>query len=219
MPSFHNQRSRAADHEGGGSGRTCTGPRPGRSVSTHRTCSGRAGAWRPAADCGARGVPSAGGSGGVTLIELLIVVAILAILAAVAVPKLVGSSTESRTAALEQNLAIMNKAIELYRLEHGGRLPGQLGAERSWKLFVDQMTLRTDRAGHAAPDTGAYGPYLRTGIPVHPFTGTASGQIKSVGPLSSDTAWYYDLGTGVIHDARDGTPGPEKKKADPIPID
>lgn len=55
--------------------------------------------------------------GGFTLIELLVVVLIIGILAAIAVPQYQRSVEKSRIAGVWTNLAAMNQAIQLVRLE------------------------------------------------------------------------------------------------------
>jgi general secretion pathway protein G len=135
---------------------------------------------------------------GFTLIELLIVVVILGILAAVAIPHFRGETGDAKQTALDQDLAIMNKAIELYRLEHGCTYPGTIGGETSWETFVTQMTAPTDKAGKPG---SKYGPYLRTGIPINPFTATRTGVIKGAPKIVAGTAWVYDPAGGIIEAA------------------
>ena len=84
-----------------------------------------------------------------------------------------GETGEAKPAALDQDLAILNKAIELYRLEHGSVHPGTIGGETSWETFVTQTTAQTDEYGKPG---SKYGPYLRTGFPVNPFTATPHGR-------------------------------------------
>jgi general secretion pathway protein G len=54
-----------------------------------------------------------------TLVELLLVVLILAALAAIAVPRMVSSSTEAKTNACYTNSNLMNTNIELYLVKSG----------------------------------------------------------------------------------------------------
>lgn len=141
---------------------------------------------------------------GFTLVELLIVVVILSILAGIVVPKLISPTEDAKSSALEGNLAIMNKAIEIYSLEHRGNYPGTIAAETTWDNFVQQMTLPTNRAGNPG---ASYGPYLRTGIPLNPFTNTRTGTIYTgVAPANQTIAWLYDATNGVIY-GRSGSGG------------
>lgn len=132
---------------------------------------------------------------GFTLVELLVVVVILSVLAAVAIPTFTTSSKDSMRSTLEQDLVIMNKAIELYRLEHNNAYPGTLAHQTTWDIFVAQMTLPTDKNGAAGT---RYGPYLRTGIPVNPYTGTRTGQLSTKVGLPKTIAWIYDPAAGLI---------------------
>jgi type II secretory pathway pseudopilin PulG len=123
------------------------------------------------------------------------------VLAAVAIPMFRSSSEDSKRAALDQNLAILTGAIERYHVEHGGQYPGTLAGKARWETFVQQLTTRTDRSGAKGE---RYGPYLKTGIPVNPFTGTSTGSTGKLIDLSGTLAWRYDPATGVITAANDG---------------
>lgn len=162
----------------------------------------RAGAAGPPPGSAPQHPPIAGPApGGFTLVELLVVVVVLGVLAGVAVPMFGSASEDSRRATLEQNLAILNTAIELYRTEHNDHYPGTLEGEADWDIFVQQMTLPTEKSG--APGT-RYGPYLRTGIPMNPYTGTNSGKVGSNGGNPASLAWRYYPSIGLIAAATDG---------------
>ena len=156
-------------------------------------------------------------AGGFTLLELLVVVAILAILAGILLPRFDSSTEDAREAAFQTNIDIMNKAIDLYRVQHLGEYPGEIAGEVTWDNFVTHMTTQTDRNGEPG---SAFGPYLRTGIPVNPYTGTNTGSIYTGAiPLASTTAWFYDRDQGLMignrsnnTEAQEGTGG-----ANPLP--
>jgi general secretion pathway protein G len=57
-------------------------------------------------------------SQGFTLIEIMVVVAILGILAALVVPKVMGRPDEARIVAAKQDIAAINQALKLYRLDN-----------------------------------------------------------------------------------------------------
>ena len=66
---------------------------------------------------------SAAGGGwlqrGFTLIEIMVVITILGILAALIVPRVVGRTDDARIAAAKQDIASIQQALKLYRLDNG----------------------------------------------------------------------------------------------------
>ncbi|MBI3715707.1 MAG: type II secretion system major pseudopilin GspG [Betaproteobacteria bacterium] len=58
-------------------------------------------------------------SKGFTLIEVMIVVVILAILAAIVVPKILDRPDQARTIAAKNDIAVLQTALKLYRLDNG----------------------------------------------------------------------------------------------------
>lgn len=130
------------------------------------------------------------GKSGLSLVELLIVTFILGILASVAIPQMVTPTMEAKEVVLMQNLAALRKAIEIYRLQHGGAYP-----DKNEATVVSQLTQKTDKDG----DPGAmYGPYLRV-IPLNPINNSNEIKIKSLPTSPNDSSgWYYDKDTGEI---------------------
>jgi general secretion pathway protein G len=125
-----------------------------------------------------------------SLIELLIVITIIAILAAVAVPRFSRGAESARENALKDNLTSLNKAAELYAIEHGGAYPDPA-------LVVEQLAMFTDQAGAVAATKSApaiFGPYLRCipPMPIGPQRG-AREIGESPGP---GIAWVYSPSTG-----------------------
>jgi general secretion pathway protein G len=55
---------------------------------------------------------------GFTLVEVMVVVAILGILAALIVPKIIGRSDDARIVAAKQDVATLQSALKLYRLDN-----------------------------------------------------------------------------------------------------
>jgi len=56
---------------------------------------------------------------GFTLIEVMIVVVILAILAAIVVPKILDRPDQARIIAAKNDIAVLQTALKLYRLDNG----------------------------------------------------------------------------------------------------
>ncbi len=160
-----------------------------------------------------------------TLVELLIVILIIGILAAVAIPQFGDSSTEAKIAALDQNLAVVRKAIQIYHQQHNGCYPGRVVATHELialplgtkvvhvdvlDAFTKQLTCYSNANGHTSakkhPDF-PFGPYLRKGMPENPLPAdTAAGAAASVTvvadtrPLKADnspaTGWKTSYETG-----------------------
>ncbi|MDU5527002.1 MAG: prepilin-type N-terminal cleavage/methylation domain-containing protein [Finegoldia magna] len=63
---------------------------------------------------------------GFTLLELLVVLAILAILIAIAVPVYKGQKEKAAITAHNANVRVLETALESYRQDNDGKLPGNL---------------------------------------------------------------------------------------------
>ncbi|EGS34193.1 bacterial type II secretion system protein G [Finegoldia magna SY403409CC001050417] len=63
---------------------------------------------------------------GFTLLELLVVLAILAILIAIAVPVYKGQKEKAAITAHNANVRVLETAVESYRQDNDGKLPGNL---------------------------------------------------------------------------------------------
>ncbi|MFM7260530.1 MAG: type II secretion system protein [bacterium] len=72
---------------------------------------------------------------GFTLIEILTVVLILGILAALIVPNMTGFMSDATTSAARSQLAAVRGQIEMYKLRHGGVVPGVSGTDGTDLLF------------------------------------------------------------------------------------
>jgi len=128
-----------------------------------------------------------------SLIELVIVVVIVGIIGAIAIPRLSRGSSGANLSKLKQDLAVMNKAVDLYAAEHGGQFP-------SLSQVEDQLTQYTSPAGaiSSTRDTTHYlGPYLRH-IPPAP-SGANPGSARIGAKPLSIAGWLYDSTNGRIH--------------------
>ncbi len=130
---------------------------------------------------------------GFSLVELVIVVVILGVIAAIAIPRLSRGSEGAATSAVKHNLAILNKAVDLYAAEHGNQYP------RAAKVS-EQLLMYTDAQGNtsAVPtSTHVFGPYLRK-IPPAP-AGEAPGSTKLSAVDAPDVGWLYVASRGRIY--------------------
>lgn len=130
---------------------------------------------------------------GFSLIELVIVVVIIGIIGAIAIPRLSRGAEGAGEAKLTQDLAVLNKALELYAAEHGGEYPSEA-------IGPAQLTQYTDAQGNvSATKTGVYqyGPYLRDAPPA---TGGARPGAKGMGTADAPgIGWLYNKAHGRIH--------------------
>ena len=133
-----------------------------------------------------------------SLVELVIVIVIIGIVAAIAVPNISRATKGAADAALKADLAVVRKAIQLYKTEHARLFPTE-------DNFDAQMTMYTDINGNAQPSkdsTHIFGPYLQS-IPTLPVDGQGGNsgkrgdtQVKKV--AAAKVAWLYVELTGEI---------------------
>ena len=143
---------------------------------------------------------------GFTLVEVLIVVVILAILAATVLPQFSNASGDAADGALKQNLHTVRSQIELFRVQHNNKLPGN-----STDTFVEQMLNKTNRAGVVG--TGAehvYGPYVSAdAFPANPFNELNAVSVVAGDPVlvaeDNTDGWVYSKKTGEFRAQGDAT--------------
>lgn len=152
-------------------------------------------------------------SAGMTLIEVLLVVVIMGIIAAVVLPQFTDTTEDALDAQLLHQLSVIRSQIQLYKLEHNGKLPG--GMELVAYL---QLVLYTNEDGDISESPGeAYplGPYFARGVLINPHSEgewfkfsndpaseTPDHTLKSG---SNPVGWFYDPATGRISANSEGT--------------
>lgn len=150
----------------------------------------------------------------------MIVLLILGILAAVVFPQFEATTGDTRSAALDGDLLVIRKAIELYFIQHNDTYPGTITGASSWKNFIVHMTEQTDKLGNPGK---SYGPYLRTGIPKNPVNGLTNGLITDTPPANANICgWWYDPKSGSFNDGANTAPVavmvPKAKTATALPF-
>lgn len=137
---------------------------------------------------------------GFTLVEILIVVVILGILAAIVIPQFSSASEEASINRVAQDLQTVRSQIQLYKIQHFGRVPDAdrfLGHMTGYTL---KTTARTaDDTTTTASTAGALGPYLQQ-IPSNPFVVEAEAKNTAGGT----GGWNYDPSDGSF-DAMQGS--------------
>ncbi len=129
---------------------------------------------------------------GFSLIELVIVVVIIGIIGAIAVPRMSRGSRGASVSSLIGDLAVLNKAVDLYAIEHGGSFPRVAN-------ITEQLTGQTNDQGNTP--TGVvgevvFGPYIRT-IPPLPI-GAKKGNAGIATADGAGVGWLYAPVRGII---------------------
>ena len=138
------------------------------------------------------------GCNGFSFIEVMIVVVILAILATLLIPRVMGRTEDAKRAATKAQIANMESALQLYKLDNGN-VPS---TEQGLKALVERPS-----SGPAAPNWKAGG-YLPK-VPVDPW----GFPYKYTTP--SNQGGEFE----IISFGADGTPGGEGKNADIVSWD
>jgi general secretion pathway protein G len=129
--------------------------------------------------------------------DFLIVACVTAIVAGMAMPLFASAQAATREAALKQTLRTLRSQIELYKVEHDGRVP------LLYKGTFPQLTHPTNgegipgRPGRDYP----YGPYFPQKLPANPMTGISEVVPVETFPPEEPTGtggWIYHQETGRI---------------------
>jgi len=150
-----------------------------------------------------------------SLIELIVVIAVIGILAAIAIPRFSRGAQATEPHAMQRDLDIVQKQIELYAAEHGGRYPASTGdgtnPAHTAEAFVNQLTQFTSYDGlvSAARSTKfPFGPYLHQGMPTLKY-GPKSG-LNAVMVVTGSAALTYqpDADVGWLYNDTSGRLAP-----------
>ena len=133
-------------------------------------------------------------AGAFTLVEVVIVIIILGIIAAIAVPRLSRGSEGSADAALKQDLAVMQRALEHYAAEHGGRYPDAANVTKLLTGYTDADGAVSPANARATPYV--FGPYLRE-VPAAPM-GANRGSRTLAAAAGPGVGWVYDAAKGTV---------------------
>ena len=129
---------------------------------------------------------------GFTLMEIFIVVIVLCITASVVVPQFSRASQQARLSELLSDLQHVRSQIELYRIQHDDRLPGQ--AEQSSP--VDGVRFVQDLTQQGSDELG---PYLKR-IPRNTFNGLDTiafvNDPEARPSCTTNTGWWFNAATG-----------------------
>lgn len=123
---------------------------------------------------------------GFSLIELVIVVVIIGVIAAIAVPRFSRGAEGAAASALAQDLAVVNKALEMYAAEHGGQYPDENDVARQ----LTQGTYSDGSVPDDPPTQFVFGPYLRDAPPAP--VGPMKGEKGVAAAHAQGVGWIYD---------------------------
>jgi len=129
---------------------------------------------------------------GLTWTEMFVVVVLLGIFSAMAVPRFSRASQQARLNDLISDLQEVRSQMELYRIQHQDRFPGQAGAcgQVDRDLFLKELTTRGD---------DGLGPYLQQ-VPRNGYnnldtiTFVADPTARPTG--TEGTGWWFNSATG-----------------------
>jgi len=122
-----------------------------------------------------------------SLIELVIVVVIIGIIGAIAVPRFGATAENAALNAVIGDQNSLQKAIDLYTIEHLGADPYN-GADQE-TLYL--RLLATSDLDGTVNGSGIYGPYISE-IPTNKINGLATVRIGGAAAGANTHGWRYD---------------------------
>jgi prepilin-type N-terminal cleavage/methylation domain-containing protein len=130
-----------------------------------------------------------------SLIELVIVVVIIGIIGAIAIPRMSSSAENAAVAAVLADQATLQRAVDLYEVEHEGVMI-HTGASNMIEFYF-RLLKHTDLDGTVNDPAGEYGPYINT-IPTNRHNGKPTIRIDGAAAGANTHGWRYDSTSGVI---------------------
>ena len=131
---------------------------------------------------------------GFTLIELLVVLIVIGLLAGLVAPQIVGRISDARVTTAKAQIALLNVALESYRLDNGRYPTTEQGL----------AALRDAPVRPPVPNNWK-GPYLRNPVPADPWGNPY--RYRSPGTINKS-------GYDIVSFGRDGKPGGAGEDAD-----
>jgi len=129
-----------------------------------------------------------------SLIELVIVVVIIGIIGTIAIPRMSSSAENAAANAVIADRATLQRAIDLYEIEHQGVMI-HVGAATTNTYYL-RLLKKTDLDG-TVNDAGIYGPYINT-IPTNLHNGLPTVRIDGAPAGANTHGWRYDSTSGTI---------------------
>jgi type II secretory pathway pseudopilin PulG len=131
------------------------------------------------------------------LFDGMMLIAGMAIATAAMIPVFESLRDRASASTLRHNLQVFREQIELYKLEHGGEVP------LLYKGTFPQLLQSTNAAGYPGPGGRdfPYGPYLKGGMPMNPFSGLTTVAPTTAFPPAEATGqagWLYHQATGKV---------------------
>lgn len=125
---------------------------------------------------------------GITIPEFFIVLILVGMVTALAMPKITNARSDMKMSDLISNLQLVRSSVALYKVEHGGLLPGQKvkGADVSEENLLKALVGK-DSNGECYLDE----------IPRNPFNGLSS--VRTGGfdlGSASGAGWFLNTKTG-----------------------
>jgi len=122
------------------------------------------------------------------------VVVIIGIIGAIAIPRMSSSAENAAVNAVIADRATLQRAVDLYEIEHEGVML-HTGAA-TIKVFYFRLLKKSDLDG-TVNASGIYGPYINS-IPTNLHNGIPTIRIDGAAAGANTHGWRYDTVSGLI---------------------